>query len=141
MAKLFVEESGSAEMLAYCQQPGCEIWLLDLAGVEFSSLIWRRVREKQLSHGAALQVLALLDAQLQAWNTLAISPALLKCASGLLAEHAQDDGLRTLDAIQLAGFGWMNDVSGAVFATADQRLCAIARKRGYQTFNPDAVLQ
>ena len=137
MVKLFTDEPGSTEMIARVEKPGTEIWVLDLAGLEFSSMVWRRARENVLSVNEASALLHLQEQQFDMWEVLAISPALLSTAKDLLREHAETEGLRTLDAIQLAGFSWLVEEEDCVFASADSRLCRVARGRGYSVFNPE----
>ena len=137
MVKLFVEEPGSEAMSGRVEEPGAEIWVLDLAALEFSSMLWRRVREGVLTADEASAVIRLQEQQFALWNVLAISPALLDTARGLLGDHAEMEGLRTLDAIQLAGYSWLVGEDGSVFASADSRLCRIAGQRGYAVFNPE----
>ena len=136
LAKLFVPEAGTAALIAMVSQPDMEIWVSELARLEFHSLAWRRCREGSLDTTQVTSVLAELDQQLDAWQVIELTPAVLSIARELLAAHAAQHALRTLDAIQLASFMVTLEDGAATFACADQRLCAVASLRGHPTYNP-----
>lgn len=136
LAKLFVPEAGTAELNALLAQPDMEIWVSELARLEFHSLAWRRCREGSLDAAQATSLLAELDQQLDSWQVVGLTPAVLSTAAELLAAHAAQHALRTLDAIQLASFMVALEEGAATFACADHRLCAVAAARGHATYNP-----
>ena len=138
MAKLFVPEAGTAELNAMLSQPDMEIWVSELARLEFHSLVWRRCREGSLGTAQVTSLLAELDQQLDAWQVIELTPAVLSTARELLAAHAAQHPLRTLDAIQLASFMVALEEGAATFACADHRLCTVAAFRGHPTYNPVA---
>ena len=67
---------------------------------------------------------------------IGLTPAVLSSAAEMLATHAAQHGLRTLDVIQLASFMVAVEDGEATFASADHRLCAVAASRGYLTYDP-----
>ena len=138
LAKLFVPEAGTAELNTLLSQPDVEIWVSELARLEFHSLLWRRCREGSLQAAQVTLLLAELDEQLDAWEVVQLTPAVLAVARDLLATHAAQHALRTLDAIRLASFTLALEAGDATFACADQRLCAVASFRGHATYNPVA---
>jgi predicted nucleic acid-binding protein len=138
LAKLFVPEAGTAELNAMLSQPDVEIWVSELARLEFHSLVWRRCREGSLDAAQVTSLLAELDQQLDAWQVIELTPTVLSTARELLATHAAQHALRTLDAIQLASFMVAMEDGAATFACADHRLCAVAAFRGHPTYNPVA---
>lgn len=138
LAKLFVPEAGTAELNAMVSQPDMEIWVSELARLEFQSLVWRRCRERSMDAAQVTSLLAELDQQLEAWQVIELTPAVLSTARELLAAHAAQHALRTLDAIQLASFVATLEEGPATFACADHRLCAVASLRGYVAYNPVA---
>lgn len=138
LAKLFVPEAGTAELNAMLSQPDLEVWVSELARLEFHSLVWRRCRERSLDAAQVTPLLAELDQQFEAWQVIELTPAVLSTARELLAAHAEQHALRTLDAIQLASFMVTLEEGPATFVCADQRLCAVASLRGYLAYNPVA---
>ena len=136
LAKLFVPETGTAALNAMLARPDTEIWVSELARLEFHSLAWRRCREGTLDTSQVSSLLAQLDLQLDEWQVIDLTPAVLSTARELLAAHAAQHALRTLDAIQMASFMVALEDGPATFACADQRLCAVASSRGHLTFNP-----
>lgn len=141
LAKLFVPETGTAELNAMLSQADMEIWVSELARLEFHSMAWRRCREGALDTSQVSSLLAELDLQLDTWQVIDLTPAVLSTARELLAAHAAQHALRTLDAIQMASFMVTLEDGPATFACADQRLCAVASARGHLTFNPVAGSQ
>ncbi len=73
------------------------------------------------------------------WRTIGLTPSVLQGARELLADHAGQHGLRTLDALQLASFGALLEDGPATFGCADTRLCSVAAACGHATFNPLAA--
>ncbi len=138
LVKLFVPEAGTDEMNAMLAQAGMEIWISALAPVEFHSMAWRRHREGQLDAVRVTALLDTLDEQLHEWQVVGLTPSVLQGARELLAAHAGQHALRTLDALQLASFGALLEDGPATFGCADSRLCAVAALRGHATFNPVA---
>jgi predicted nucleic acid-binding protein len=138
LAKLFVPETGTDEMNAMMAQDGLEIWVSALAPLEFHSLAWRRYREGQLDAARVAVLLSTLDEQLHEWQVIGLTPSVLQGARELLADHAGQHGLRTLDALQLASFDALLEDGPATFGCADTRLCTVAALRGHATFNPVA---
>jgi predicted nucleic acid-binding protein len=139
LAKLFVPEAGTDEMNAMMAQDGLEIWVSALASLEFHSLAWRRHREGQLDAARVAVLLGTLDEQLHEWHVIGLTPSVLQSARDLLADHAGQHGLRTLDALQLASFDALLEDGPATFGCADARLCTVAALRGHATFNPVAA--
>ena len=139
LAKLFVPEAGTDEMNAMMAQDELEIWVSALAPLEFHSLVWRRHREGQLAAARVAALLDTLDEQLREWQVIGLTPSVLQSARELLADHAGQHGLRTLDALQLASFVALLDDGPATFGCADTRLCAVAALLGHATFNPVAA--
>jgi predicted nucleic acid-binding protein len=136
LAKLFVPEAGTAELSAMVSQADVEIWVSELARLEFHSLAWRRYREQSLDAQQVTTLLSELDQQLEAWQVIDLTTAVLSTARELLAEHAPQHALRTLDAIQLASFMVVLEEGAATFVCADHRLCAVASVRGESVYNP-----
>lgn len=70
LAKLFVPEAGTAELNAMLSQPDLEVWVSELARLEFHSLVWRRCRERSLDAAQVTPLLAELDQRLCAVASL-----------------------------------------------------------------------
>jgi len=55
-------------------------------------------------------------------QVIALTPSVLQSACELLAEHAGQNGLRTLDTLPLACFGALREDKPATFGCADTGL-------------------
>jgi len=49
LVKLFHEEEGSGVVTAWIKDPSNEIWMLDLARLEFTSALYRRFRSQEIN--------------------------------------------------------------------------------------------
>lgn len=119
--KLYLQEEGSEELDQLFERQVIEqIHLSAISAIEFRSIVWRKVRMKQLSTSDAQ---FLLNSFAIDWPTYSVTPLndhLLLLASQLLDKYGQQ-GLRTLDSIQLASaVSLRNDVH--IFKTADTLL-------------------
>ncbi len=139
LAKLFVEELGTPEITARVAASGGDVWVSELAPVEFHSVLWRRHREGIAAADAVSEMIDLFDEQALRWHVVPLGNAQVVTARRLLAEHARTHGLRALDALQLGAFVLLREDGPAEFACADARLCAVAQARGEAIFNPLAT--
>ncbi len=136
LAKLFVEEIGTPEITARVTAAGADIWVSQLASLEFHSVLWRRHRESKATVDAVEKLIALFDEQAARWHVIPLGNAQVVIAKRLLAQYSGANGLRTLDALQLGAFTLLAEDGPAQFASADARLCAVATTRGEVVFNP-----
>ena len=97
-----------------------------LCEVEFSSLIARKRRDKELRNSEAKAILALFAAHLAEgfFRRVALSSEHCRCARELL--DTRDRNLRTLDALHLG----IVSVEGVELVTADLQLAAATSKCG-----------
>ena len=135
LVKLFHEEPGTREVTRLVGAAGAEVFVLELARLEFFSAIHRRLRSKELGENDVVRLLELLDQQLLVFRVLPLGHAVLREAELLMTAYGPQDGLRTLDALHLAAFNLLGDTS-CTFVCADDRLLDIVRKMGFDAVNP-----
>jgi predicted nucleic acid-binding protein len=119
--KLYFQENGSAELDQLFEAHSIEqVYLSGLAGTEFRSIVWRKVRMNELTLQDATALLDAFDEDYATYTVVAIDESLLELSRQLLDTYGQR-GLRSLDAIQLAS---AMAVKGNVqlFKTADDLL-------------------
>jgi uncharacterized protein len=78
-----------------------EIFLSDIAKVEFNSAIWKKVRTKDLTENEANDIIDSFKADYNNYTFVDLNTDLVLFARDLVAKYGLN-GLRTLDSIQLA---------------------------------------
>lgn len=137
LAKLFFEnEDGAEAVTKLVNDPASVVWVLDLAKIEFHSALYRRFRSGELSDAVMQIALDGFDDQFKMFHIEPMTSALVDEASALLQRYGKKEGLRTLDALQLAGFFLVAEKEDWCFVCADDALCRIADLAGYKVINP-----
>ena len=105
-----------------------EIFLSDIAKVEFSSAIWKKVRTKDLTEKEANDILLSFTDDYGNYTFIEIDSELVQYARDLVAKYGLK-GLRTLDSFQLSSI--LKIKSDLTFAvTADDLLKTIIKLEG-----------
>src|SRR5580698_10156281 len=136
LAKLFVEEAGTVELIRMLEDfEDTHKLIAAIAPVEVCSAIRRRQRMGQLDEGLADETLRLVAFDCSRMVEQQIQGPVLEAAKSLLRQYP----LRTLDAIQLAAcimareFLRSDDI---VFVCSDSALLKAAAGEGLGVFNP-----
>ena len=138
LAKLFVQEQGSDQLIALVErlsQPQKLVSTLSI--VEVHSAIRRRQRAGELAPDHAAEALAILAAELAQMTEQPVNAPVIETAKQMLDRHP----LRALDAIQLASCWTVRAVSrltDIVFAASDEALLRAAAVEGFQILDPAA---
>lgn len=121
LCKLYYEETDSLEVEGiFTNFEISSVVLSELAEVEFSSTIWKKVRTKELTESEATSILSLFETDLSKYEIVSINREIIERAKNLLNTYGED-GLRTLDSIQLATCCLIkNEID--LFHTADKLL-------------------
>lgn len=97
-----------------------EIFLSDIAKIEFTSAIWKKVRTKDLTSDEATDIINSFCDDYDKYTFIDVNSELLSIARDLVIKYGLK-GLRTLDSIQLASI--IEVKTGLSFAvTADDLL-------------------
>ena len=111
------------------------IAMLDLARLEFMSVLQRRFRNKELTNA---DMTILLDGFQERWLTYQIQPINHKVvdeAEKFLLTYGDRFGLRTLDALHAAAFALIAEKDWH-FVAADRNLCQVITELGFSVLNP-----
>ena len=135
LVKLFHEEPGSDLVESLIFNLENEVWVLALVKVEFASSLHRRYRNHELTDKQLEIALCGFNEQLQEFNVEPMGASVLEEAERLLEQHGKLEGLRALDALQLAAFSLLQDPSWH-FVCADRKLLQIANKIGFNVIDP-----
>jgi predicted nucleic acid-binding protein len=141
LAKRYHKENGSEYIERILEQPVSRSLISHITVVELESVIAIKTRTGEIDEQASQLVRRQFRADI-ARHRLLVSPPVhqrnFHTARRLLIRYGATEGLRTLDALQLAIFLDLRDQGRAdVFVTADQRLCRVASIAGCSAVNPE----
>ena len=139
LVKFFHEEEGSEAVTRLIVSGDNEIWISELARIEFISALFRRLRNKEINDEQLKQAVEGFEEQITLFNVEPLGQAILREAELLLKRYGKTRRLRTLDALQLGTFSLISE-SGWFFVAADGTLCNTAEDIGFETINPLAHL-
>lgn len=133
--KLYHEEEGTEELEnVFSQEKITEIFLSEIAKVEFTSTIWKKVRTKEITVEQAEVTLELFTSDFAKYNFVSTDSLILERARNLTTKYGVE-GLRTLDSIQLSTCIELARQAD-VFYTADKLLKTLIEKEGLTTKMP-----
>lgn len=136
--KLYHEEEGSESLIDLITEFDEDVILTisDVCKIEFHSAFLRRVRTKEIEREIVEQVFQYFEQDLSFYHIIEVNDSVKQFAIDLLNNFAWNQGLKTLDSIQLASalisHQW---VPVDYFVSADQKLLKIA-KEYFTVFNP-----
>lgn len=141
LAKRYHKESGSEYMDRVIEQPGSRLLISHLSIVELESVLAIKTRTGEIDE-KALQIARRRFRADIARQRLLVAPPVherhFHSARKLLIQYGVAEGLRTLDALQLAialDLRQLGEVD--VLVAADQRLCKVASMAGCSAVNPE----
>jgi len=135
LVKFFHKEQGTEKVTDLIGNSENEVWILDLAKLEFRSAVFRRFRSGQIEKDQLETALRYFTEQLLSFNVETIGPGVLKEAENLLDEYGMDFGLRTLDALHLGAFQLVSE-NDWIFITSDKNLAKVAKAAGSRVLDP-----
>lgn len=137
-AKLYLQESGSAEMVRIVGHPEAhQLAILAITVVEFRSALRRRQRTGELEAVLAVEALESFRSQLDVRiEVLPVNDTVFQLAEKVIDRHP----LKASDAIQLAGCLtlWTSSATVPTFVASDRQLLRAAMSEGLSIFNPAA---
>lgn len=141
LAKRYHKESGSEYMDRIIEQPGSRLLISYLSIVELESVLAIKTRTGEIDEQALRIARRRFRADI-AQQRLLVAPPVherhFHSARKLLIQYGVEEGLRTLDALQLAiAFDLRQLGQADVLVAADQRLCKVASMAGCLAVNPE----
>ncbi len=132
--KLYHIEDGTQELMnLFTNNVINSIFLAEITRIEFSSVVWKKCRKKEINEKQATTLIRQFDFDSKNYSFVPENYELRKHAKILIGKH-WEKGLRTLDSIQLAsGLKVKSDTE--YFLTSDKILSKIAKSEGLITQN------
>jgi predicted nucleic acid-binding protein len=109
IVKYFHVEEGTEAVTALVQADDNDIWVSELAKIEFVSAVHKKYRMAQIDDKQLATALTGFEVGYASFHVEPLGPAVTDEADRLLKEHAKTNGLRALDALQLAAFVLLAD--------------------------------
>ena len=128
LLKAFQKESGTETVIELLKNEENEIVVSELTEIEFKSALFRRLRNGEITENDLNELVVLFEDYIQSIDIEEINSLTIRTADELLTKHGKI-GLRTLDAIQFAGFHLI-ETDLKTFISADLRLCSIIENAG-----------
>jgi predicted nucleic acid-binding protein len=128
LIKLYYPEDDSEQIEKYIDENIGEIYLSELAILEFRSALWRKVRMKEVAEEIAREAMICFNNDSSGFRWIRLNNTLIISAKDLLMKYGFR-GLRTLDSIQLAAAITLKS-KDTVFLTADDLLKTFFLKEG-----------
>lgn len=135
LVKFFHQEKGSEVVTHLIKSKDNEIWISELARIEFLSAIFRRLRNKEISDEQLNEAIKGFEEQINFFNVEPLGQVILKEAEFLLKRYGKKRRLRALDALQMGTFSLISE-KGWYFVATDEMLCEIAKDIGFEAINP-----
>lgn len=135
LVKYFHEEEGTDIVTPLIENIDHDVWISELAFVEFVSALQKKYRAGVLDKR---EIALALDGFTETCTGFSVEPmgqAVSQEAIALLNQYGPIHNLRTLDALQLAAFSLIAEAD-STFISADINLCAVASLAGYTVMNP-----
>lgn len=130
--KLYHEEEGTAEIDAILAGQKVEkIFIAEITAIEFYSAVSKRVRMGEISMEQAEGVINLFEKDYEIYTVILIDRDLINNSKSLIQKY-QKEGLRTLDALQLASLLKEKDFI-EMAKTSDKLLNEIIKLEGVKT--------
>ena len=126
LLKLYHQEKDSDAVLSVIEGGVDGIFLSEIAGLEFRSAFWRKVRERELDEKIAGEAIEYFQNDFDKFQWVALQADIIESAKSLLMKHG-GKGLRTLDSLQLASAMTLKE-DDCMFLTSDVLLKSLMRE-------------
>ncbi|MFH1350842.1 MAG: type II toxin-antitoxin system VapC family toxin [Pseudomonadota bacterium] len=136
LVKFFHREEGTDVVVSIISDLKNEVWVSELARLEFICALHRRLRMNEINEDDLNRVLDGFYKEYSRLNTKKIGRAVLNEAEALVKRLGRTSGLRALDSIHLATFNLFDDLEEMLFVAADDILITAAKAIGAKAINP-----
>ncbi len=135
LVKFFHEEDGTDRVTEWITFQDNEIWISEIALLEFMSAIHRRFRNGEIEEVRLEEAIAAFEEQMTLFNVEPLAHSVIKESERLLREYGKTHGLRTLDALHLGTYSMIYDEDW-VFVVSDENLYKVAELMSFKAINP-----
>ena len=134
LVKLYHQESGT-DVLDSLLHDDDILVISAVARVEFLSALYRKLRKGEIDSKILEYEVELFRHDLEKFIVIPLDNEIVDEAERMMVRYGVE-GLRTLDAVQLASVAIYKDRDTIKFVAADKKFEMIAAKAGFDVFNP-----
>ncbi|MBU1822479.1 MAG: type II toxin-antitoxin system VapC family toxin [Bacteroidetes bacterium] len=132
LVKLYHQEAETNEIeQIFKTRKLTHVFLSEISKIEFASAIWKKVRSREISETEAKITLDLFASDFEKYTFVSTDSLVLELARIMISKYG-NEGLRTLDSIQLATSCTLIQ-SVSLFITSDTLLKLLFKKEGLPT--------
>jgi len=133
--KYFHVEEGTEQVTNLINNSNNEVWVLELARIEFISALFRKYRMKSINDNQLELAIDGFEEEFNGFNVAPLNQLVALEAESLLKKYGKVEGLRTLDALHFAAFRLLAE-NNWYFVAADAVLCNTVQLDGFNMINP-----
>ncbi len=104
LVKLFSIEAGSKQVKEIVNNGANEIWVLELALIELTSAVYRKFRNNEIREADLEKIQDAIKNQFNSFSIVPLAVDIVNETLELIERFGKDYGLRTLDAMHIAGW-------------------------------------
>ena len=104
LVKLFSDEQGSKLVRRLISNPSNAIWVLELALIEMICTVYRKHRNNEVHEDSLETILTAIEQQFRSFRVIPLASDVVAESKELMKQFGSKFGLRTLDALHIAGF-------------------------------------
>lgn len=124
-------ESGSKKVQELVINASNESVLLELAEIEILSAVYRKFRNNEISADKIIPIQQAITLQFQAFTIIPLGSDIFEESKKLIEVYGKDFGLRTLDAMHVAGWNIVSE-PGWIFVSSDLNQIRVVEKQGHR---------
>ncbi len=138
LVKFFHVETATEEVTKMINSKDNNIYISELAKLEFYSALHRRLRNNEIDIHSLKRAVKGFDVQILQFYVEPLTNTAVIEAGNLLKTFAADYGLRTLDALHLSTFKLISEENW-YFVTSDKTLQKVVNALSFKAINPISV--
>lgn len=135
IVKYFHDENGSKVVADLIQTGERQIWVLELAEIEFNCALHRRFRNNEIDEIQLNQALNGFRRELGNFNIEPMSDLVVNEANKLIDQLGKKNGIKAMDSLHLGCFTIMADKSW-ILVTSDEMMENMGKLLGFHVINP-----
>ena len=135
LVKIFHNEEGSERTRELILNAQNNLYILDIAQIEYFSAIFRRYRNHELSKKSLNIAISGFEKEMSHYCIEPTTPLVIKEAQNLIFSYGDKFGLRTLDSLHLAAFSLISSEDW-IYVCCDSILSCVTEECQFTVFNP-----
>jgi len=132
LVKLFSKEEGSETVKKLVTDVSNNIYVLDLALIELQSAVYRKFRNNQIPEENLDIIQSAIEKQMTFFNNIPMGSDIMEEALKLIKIFGKIHGLRTLDALHIAGWRIIAE-SSWFFVSSDKNQISVVEQLNNKT--------